>query len=279
MSEFTKLLDGLVKDDVGTKQKKVALLLSGGVDSLTLGFALEHLGIEVVAYTFKLKGTASADAESAEKASRIMGWEFNLIEMPIDNLKKDFIELSEKWKCKKKTQFECTWPFLYIAPLVKEKYIMCGVGADSHYGLSKKAMINYRHTKELMNQFRSEYFAQENPGGWLQQIAVFQNYDIKICAPYLHPDIIKFFMQFSWEEINRPKEKQMIIDSYPEFFNKIDHRKHANMQIVAGVREVFETLLDSDLNVNNRIRVMDLCRDYAYQEEGLFKKSEFMYKK
>lgn len=277
MNDFRLLLDRLVKESIDPNEKEVAVLLSGGVDSLTLCFSLEHLGFKVIAYSFKIKDIPSNDAKSAESACSTMGWKFNLIEIPTHDLEKEFIELSDIWKCQKKTQFECTWPFLYIFPKIKEKYVMCGVGADSHYGLSKKAMINFRHTKEKMNQFRKEYFSQTNPGGWLQQQSISNHYGKIIRAPYLHKDMIEFFMQFSWEEINKPKEKQMIIDAYPEFFYKVEHRKHANMQIVAGVREVFETLLDSDLNVNNRSRVMDLCRDYAYKG-GFFNKSEFLKK-
>ena len=38
-------------------------------------------------------------------------------------------------------------------------------------------------------------------------------------------------------------------------------RKHANLQLVSGVSNHFEILLNSKLNTKNRIRVMDVLRD------------------
>ena len=57
--------------------------------------------------------------------------------MSTDNLVEDFKTLATKYNCKKKTHFECTFPFIYLFPKIKEKYILTGVG-DSHYVLSKK---------------------------------------------------------------------------------------------------------------------------------------------
>lgn len=276
MSEFRILFDRIVKENIPANTEKVAICLSGGVDSLTCGFALESMGVEVVAYTFKIEGIDSQDADSSREASEAFGWEFHLIEVPINNLKEDFLTLASKWKCIKKTQYECTWPFIYIVPEIKETYVLNGIGADSHYGLSKRAMIHYRHTKELMNEFRAEYFALKNPSGLHQLIAILESRNKILYAPYYHKDLIAFFRRFSWDEINRPKEKQLILDAYPEYFSKVRVRKHANLQIVAGVREVFETLLDSDLNKNNRTRVMDLCRDYGYSDKGFLSRQEIM---
>lgn len=279
MTEFNKLLNSIVRESIPKSEKKVAVLFSGGIDSLTCGFAAQELGLEVIAYTFKIENIPNLDAEVAEDCAKTMGWKFVLNEVPTSNLQEDFIQLSKIWKCKKKTQFECTWPFLYLVPEIKEKYVLSGIAADGHYGLSKKAMIHFKQPKDKFDSFRKDYFINNpNPAGQIQQFDLLSHYEKIQVAPYLDMRIFDFFQKFDWFQINRPKEKQMIIDSYPKLFAKTAIRRHTNLQIVSGVREVFETLLNTELNFNNRSRVMDLCRDYAYKEkDGFFNNSEFDY--
>ena len=42
--------------------------------------------------------------------------------------------------CRKKTQFECIYPFLHIYPEIKEQYVLSGLSIDGYYGLSKKGI-------------------------------------------------------------------------------------------------------------------------------------------
>ena len=107
--------------DKEVQSEEVALLASGGVDSLSLGFAAHRLGKKVYAYTFHLEDDYSYDAKKAEEAADKMGWEINITVVPKDNLEQDFFTLLNKYKCKKKTQYECTFPFLYIFPKIKQK--------------------------------------------------------------------------------------------------------------------------------------------------------------
>lgn len=65
-----------------SKDNDVAVLLSGGVDSLSVAFCADYLGKKVHAYSFNLKNQPSYDSDKAEKVSNILGWNFTLVEVP-----------------------------------------------------------------------------------------------------------------------------------------------------------------------------------------------------
>ena len=67
-----KVIDREVPDN------EIAVLLSGGVDSLSVACAAHRLGKKVSAYTFNLDGDPSYDAKKAEEASNKFGWNFDL---------------------------------------------------------------------------------------------------------------------------------------------------------------------------------------------------------
>ena len=65
-----------------------------------------------------------------------------------------------KYKLKKKARIECSFPFYYVAETCKSLGIttlVTGLCDDGHFGLSKKAMIHYKHTQEKFDQFRQEF--------------------------------------------------------------------------------------------------------------------------
>ena len=257
------VLESIVTDKC--KDSEVALHLSGGVDSCCLGFCAEEIGKKVTSYCFRIKDKPNPDSISAEHISKEMGWDFNLIELPddIETLISDVKLLASQYDCEKKTQFECTWPFIYIYPEIKEKYILSGLGADSHYGLSRSSHTKYksRLSKKNFDIYRYDYFAQENPGGYLQQLQLSEQYNKKFVVPFIEKEVFDHFIQFDWYEINKPYEKHMIIEQYKNQFSKMNVRKHANLQLISGVSDHFEKLFETELNHKKRVRVMDILRD------------------
>ena len=250
---------------------EIALHLSGGVDSCCLGFCAEELGKKVSAYCFRIKDKPNPDSIGAEHIAKEMGWEFKLTELPddLETLITDIQILATFYDCEKKTQFECTWPFIYIYPEIKEKYILSGLGADSHYGLSRASHTKFksRHSKENFDKYRYDYFSQENPGGYLQQLTLAKEYNKKFVVPFIEKSVFNHFIQFDWHQINKPYEKHMIISQYSYQFSLMNVRKHANLQLISGVSNHFEKILESSLNQRRRIRVMDILRD-VYNRYG-----------
>ena len=262
------MIDTILEDfiDREVQSKRVALLLSGGVDSISLGIAAQKLGKKVSAYTFHLDGEPSYDSDTAQHVAETFGWDINVTIVPKTNLKEDFFTLLKKYKCKKKTQFECTHFGLYLYPKIKEKYVMSGVGADNWYGLSKKFRLNFNHPRETFDNERIKKFNEENMGGILQQQMLSENYNKIFVAPYVGKHVEDFFMQYSWEELHQNKtEKYHVRTCYKNEFDKLNKIKtHLNLQLVSKTNIFFENLLkDKEINFKNRIRVMDICRDWS----------------
>ena len=258
-----KLLQDIIQNEV--KDNEVAVLLSGGIDSLSIAFSAHRLGKKVHAYTFHLEDEPSYDSKTAINVSKKFNWDIIVIEVPKNNLINDWFILLRKYNCKKKTQFECTFPFLYIIPKINEKFILSGICADGWYGLSKKAMIHFSQTKTKFDQFRYDYFTQENPAGIMQLGMLCNDYNKTLIHPYLwHKTIENFFMKYNHKQLHHKVQKCHVRNAFSNELLKIDKIKpHLNLQLEAKIDKLFEHLLtNKQININNRKRVMDICRDW-----------------
>ena len=268
------MIDKIITDiiDQEAPDQTVAVLMSGGTDSLTVAAAAHRLNKKLNCYTFRVDGKDSDDSIYAEKACKHFGWNFKLIDVPVNNIENDFFTLIKKYECKKKTHVECTFPFLYVYPHIKEKYILTGWAADGYYGVSKRANIHFKHTKELMNKFRQGYFGKldettqkfipGNPVGIKQQMLLAKSVDSILVAPYVDKKVWDWMIQYDWDFFNKPYQKAPLFDAFPELL-EIKRRNHLNLQLAAGIPNYFEKLLDNKkINVYNRSRIMDLVRDW-----------------
>ena len=260
--------------DEQSQEKDVAVLLSGGVDSISVSFAAHRLGKTLHCYSFYVNGKPSKDFLNAESTAKAFNWNFTAIDVPVDNIEKDFFTLIHQYKCEKKTQVECTWPFLYIYPRIEQKELLTGWGADGWYGVSKKAHIHYKEPKEKFDEFRNAYFGVKNPVGIRQQEQLAREYNIKWIAPYFpypqNQKVKNFMMKYDWYEMNTPKQKQKIRESFAKEFEKSKARIHENLQLAAGIPDYFEKLLDNkEINFYNRKRIMDVIRDWNNKGQSL----------
>ena len=258
-----KILIKHIHDNV--PDKEVALLLSGGVDSISVGFSAHRLGKKITAYSFKTDLHDSYDYSKAEEVADIMGWNFVGTTIPTDNLKEDFFLLLDEYGCEKKTHFECIYPFIYIYPQIKEKYVLSGWAADGYFGLSKKAVINYSQTLELLNQFRDDYFKDENRAGYDKHDNLAKMYGKEFICPYLCNEAKSYFQNKNWQELNKPQQKYPVRLAFDKEFSLIGKvKKHANLQLESKINNVFEYLLDDEqINFKARSRIMDICRDWV----------------
>lgn len=262
------MIDTILCDVIKTNVKSensVALLLSGGVDSISVGFALHRLGlgIKIHAYSFRLDTQNNYDFNKAKEISEIMNFEFTGVVINTSNLVQDFHKLVSLG-AKKKTNFEATYPFLHVFPKIKESYVATGWAADGYYGLSKKANIHFKHTKELFDKFRDNYFLPENCASYSFLKKVSDMHNKKLIAPYLDSKVKDYFYTMDWDELNKPYQKHHVRKAFEKEFNMIGKvNKHLNLQLESKVDKLFETLIDNkEINFKNRQRVMDICRDH-----------------
>lgn len=229
---------------------EVALCLSSGIDSNSLLFELLEQGKKVTAFTFTMEGVMSTDFIYAKKNCETFDIELVHVELPTDmeKIKKDIYTLA-RLGARSKTDFECFFPFLYLYnhPKLSQKYIVSGLGADGHFCISKKGMMHFKDTR--INEFRELLFSKPN----YAQKNLHEDYCKKIgkihITPFLTQEMINEFKGTTWEQINKPKEKQSILDSYKDWFTKIKVFPHTNFQKGnSKISTTFAELVNTDIN-------------------------------
>ena len=269
------MIDKLLENEIDKEvlSNECAVLLSGGVDSMSVGFAAERVGRNVTAYSFQLDIKNSYDFAKAKEVAEMMQWPFIGITIDTSSLKSDFLKLVELG-CYKKSHFECTYPFLHIYPQIKEKYVVSGWAADGYYGISKTAILHYKHTKDTFDKFRNNYFSKNMRAGYKWHKRVADMYDKIFITPYLTESVRDYFYPMDWKEVNKPKQKHHVRNAYPQFQN-IKVKDHLNLQLDSDIDKLFETLLDDkEINFKNRSRILDISKDW--NKTGVSSLKEFL---
>lgn len=230
--------------------KSVAILLSSGVDSQSVLFSLLSMNITPIVYSFTLDTHESTDFKKAKQIANLYDLEFVPILLPtdIDILKSD-IKILKSLGAIKKTDFECGWPMLHAYRQIKEEVIASGLGADGHFCISKKGMIHY---KDRIDEFRDSLFDNVSYAQQPIHKLLSVEYNKLLYFPFLDYEIREYFRGKSWDEINKPKQKQTIRDTYPVEFEKCKPTLHTNYQKGdSGIDKLFVSLLNTDWNIGN----------------------------
>jgi asparagine synthetase B (glutamine-hydrolysing) len=248
-------------------ENEVAVLLSGGVDSVSVAFAAHRLGKKITGYTFYLKDQPTYDSQKALHIANTMGWDCKVIEVPTDNetVEASFLELAKKYNCIKKTHFECCYPFLFVYPRIELGEVLSGWAADGYYGLSKRACMHFKSPKSKFDEFRGDYFKDGSRAGYNWHKKIAEEHNKKFVTPYLTQEISDYFYTMDWFALNQPFQKHHVVEAFPEFEQVGGVKKHINLQLGSGIDKLFEekVITNKKLNFNNRMRIMDVCRDWS----------------
>lgn len=250
------LLDALAAE---VPEKAVAVALSGGVDSTSVLLALRELGKDVTAYSFTLRDRVSSDFALARKNARALGVPFVPVFLPNDvpTLRANVEELIGRWGLRKKTAIECAWPYLHLLSVVTQPVLVTGAAADGHFGVSKKAMIHYRDTVAKLDGYRRSLFDDPDYAQAKTVGKIGAARGVRVAVPWRNRKIVDAFLGTTWEQVNKPRQKEPIRASYPTELARLDVMKlHTNLQLGdSGIAEHFEKLLRvPDLNPGGRFK-------------------------
>jgi DNA (cytosine-5)-methyltransferase 1 len=263
MSELRNLLSELVS--ARSRDHKVALLASAGIDSVSTGIACREVGKEVHAYTYELHGYRSREREKVEVIARHFGWRLKVVTVPTRNLAADFKRLAIEHGCKIKVQFEVLLPLLYVIPLIEEREIWTGFNADDHYGNTRKVILGQARLartevgaverKRLFDEARAEVYRKfDEPGSgdtwWFaKDVAVRHGKDL--LDAYLDPAIREYFSRFDHDALS-PLSKPIVRQALAEQLKGLPDTaiaKGVRLQKGGRVDELFRTLLaNPDIN-------------------------------
>lgn len=236
-------------------REPIALFLSGGMDSQLLLAALIEEGREVSVYSFTRNDRESSDFKRAYFVARYFQLPFTKIELKMDDreyLLQQLHVLKYIYGAKKKTEFECCFPFLESAPLVKEPLVITGHGADQNFCIAKSAILHWR---DKIEEYRDN--AHNNPLQYHILQPIFKSFGKSLLPyPYQCKDMREWFRGKSWQECNSPKQKQLIVNEFNELSFPLEIEHHSNLQMGdSGIRDGFEEKLLEGTKFKNTIAI------------------------
>jgi asparagine synthetase B (glutamine-hydrolysing) len=246
-------IKGVIQNCVSSiPDNEVALCLSSGLNSNSILFELVEQGKKVTAFTFSMEGIESRDYVHAKKNCETFGVDFVNVVLPhsLESIKEDVYTLA-KMGAKSKADFECFFPFLHLYKHggLTQKYVLSGLGADGHFCITKRGMIHFR---DKIDSFRDMIYSNPNYGQKQMHEKICESLGKVYIAPYHTEEMRNEFRGVQWNEINKPKEKQAIIDAYKDYFTKVKLFRHQNFQKGdSGISTAFMQLVHTDLNKGN----------------------------
>jgi asparagine synthetase B (glutamine-hydrolysing) len=265
IKQFRSLLRSCIKEQVGDNQQ-VALLFSGGSDSLSILWCLLDLGITPHCYTFHLEDKVSNDVIVSRRVA--VAWDIPLTvisipHQPVKSLYSDICELVQQIRSSRKTHVECVWPFTYLVKEVKEDVVLTGLNADDLWGSSKGMSIKYSKQPAAFREKRQQLMEDPTTSGWQFIYEIFSQQGKQLLAPYRHSKIIQFLCSLSWQQLNRPKQKMPIVVGFANEFQKAAvWRVNDNLQCGSGIREYMARMMsDKDTNPYNRKSMRGIYKD------------------
>ncbi len=257
-----KLLIRHVKETVPTK--RVAVLLSGGVDSHCALFAALLAGKTPHIYSFSLEDRDSRDFRSARQTAMALGLDFTRIDLPldIDKLKRHVWEtfhvLMPEYELSK-TLVECTWPMRHAIMAIQERYYITGMGGDVPYCTSrkdKKAYLAGDYLGVLERGFKPKASAVNLQHRWAERFI--NSTGKKLAAvhvlesPYMF-DVFKTMDPY--KEGNKPTQKAISRAAFWDYFSNPSIRVYGQQPYQkgdTGIADHFEDLLKSDWAANGK---------------------------
>jgi asparagine synthetase B (glutamine-hydrolysing) len=276
----------LLRDSVRAQSRtdKVGLLLSAGIDSVSVGLALEAEGKNVQAYTIEVQGYVSSERRRVEQIAMHLGWHLKVITIPTVALRNDFLDLAIRYRCRKKVQFETAWPLLYVLPQVEEDEVWSGWNADDHYGNTKKVILEQsglrrdgissadrkRRFGDFRTELRKSFFEPDSQDSWWYAQRVADHHGRRLFDAYITDAIFEHFLQFDHDQLSLPK-KPIIRDALS------DHLRGLPLELLRGgvrlqkggqIHILFKTLLADSQIDRFGSRVEDRLSAIASPEEG-----------
>lgn len=258
-----RVREALIREIKKVKPARVAVLLSGGIDSLAVALAAMHAGKRVSTYTVALEGRESTDLKSARRRSEIFRWPHTTVRLPLDleSLKAGLRDARD-FGAVLKTDYECSWPIMLAMDAVEEPAILTGHFADAPYALTKHAMIHYVRKGKLDEMREFAWRNRHDMDQWSILSGYAKHIGKTIHRPFCSLAFYKMFKGTTWDEINRPRQKQPILDAFPASFARVKVRNHTNLQLGdSGIAKHFEILLGSDWDVRGAKTVTTIYND------------------
>lgn len=221
------------------------LLLSGGMDSVTVLYALIKAGIPFKAFTFYFKGYPSVDQKAVELLQSKLGFEHEFIEIPSDwptieaDVYKAIKACKEMYGRVREVKVETIFALQYM-----DRYLPSGgniftgsegdalVGYNrqmamqcSRIGDSHPDMLSDRVLTEEYNEFRKVFNTNH------------------IYAPVFEGPVTDFVLSFTMAACNSPRPKAIFYHAFAEYHRKYrSYRQPKSFQKAGNEKAMFNLI-------------------------------------
>jgi len=232
-------------------EDEICLLLSGGTDSTVVGLVANEIGKKVHSISFRLEGQNSWDFQTAKNTSKELGWSFHEVIVPTGNPKDDFLNLIYKHKCKKKTELEVLFPFIYLMERVKElgfSKVLTGFSSPLPDSRRDNVQIKNDQTGYWNRRYSEKYDSTAT-----EKCCEYASLNgINVHQPLNDLSIKELLYGKTWTEIHKPYWKSPWKLPYQEQFQKLgllELGKTPGLQVGGGIETYFSSLVnDSEIN-------------------------------
>jgi asparagine synthetase B (glutamine-hydrolysing) len=232
-----------------------AVLLSHGVDSNAVLAALLRNCRKPAVVSFRRADTMSRDWRAARATARHHNLPFHDVVLPISptRIERD-VRFAIGLGFRGKADVECGNAWIHavraIAALgIKEVY--SGYGVDKKFGLSKAAQMDAHNGKGDDADWLDEYRRENEKSQQLELVTAYaKTLGVDFIAPCRDERLMESVMGWSWNALNKPRQKEPLRDAFPEMKEWNVANVHVNFNRGdSGIAEMYEVLLDGSLNV------------------------------
>lgn len=202
----------------------VPVLLSGGMDSMSVLAGLVTLGRKPACVTYRLDGAYSEDMSVAIRITRDLGVPHHAVLIDPDprQLRAD-VERAIRVVGTRKTRVECAVPMFYLA-----RYVNRALGASSAFvgdpGIIEDIRAYQVATNAsggvdtpAMRELRLRGYGEVGPGSAAMREAA-ARYGVDLIGPFAHEPIASTGLGLEPYAINYPRQKGIALRAFPDIF-------------------------------------------------------------
>jgi len=269
MQTAQKLIRAGLQKGLLSFDDKSVVLLSGGVDSSAIVAYLIEIGVKPDCLTFGLSGRDSHDIIAAKKITTYYGLKHHIIKIDRSKLESLVRQTIGIIKTSRKTHVQCALPLIPTCELMltlgyNSAYVGYAIGDVLPCG--RKSSVAYSSGGDKSwKEWRKNKFDTSNKdkkSSYISMDAIFKHFNVSMVDPYRN-NCIRELVNFSYNELMKPKQKIILCKSFPAFFLNGGgfYRKQASYQVVSGMREWHDTLLSTELNTRGLKAVVGIYND------------------
>lgn len=233
------------------------VMLSGGVDSASVLFALLEMGEKPVVYSCTLDNYESRDFRTARKIAEEFDLKFVPVLIPTDlkvierNIRRNIRDMG----LRNKVEIEALGAFRQCIDKAKVKTIVSGLAGGYFFGLTKEANIHY---KENFDEYRLKKMklAVEPNSQANKLIRYAATKDKYFCCPWVTKAMLNEFRGHNFKHVNKPRQKESSRCAFEEYYSRV--RVYGQQDMHKGdsrIADTYAQLLNIErLNPNGKYK-------------------------